>query len=796
MTNQTLTTTSLESLREEHTKNQLALEVIDQRRQLAQITHNNELASSGWHLAADRAFESLNDLDQLVNVNDFLRADPGYNGFGSVGAVGFPSTRADRQDGRNRPIFQTETELAIIRGMARILTSVNEVAVGLVEKLPDYCIGSEGFKFQVTAQAGTNPPQELIKSIQRAVDEFLEENEFLNGLDRELFVRGMRDGECFCGLWHVGDGHTQARAIEPEQVTEPGNKQGIESWLAAANEHFEGPYNFTFGVHNDNDDVGTKHGYYVQWSANDTSWDYMPGGREPLYPPENGASMWCEHLTHNVDSTIKRGLSDFFCSSDTIALAQKILTNAGQSTSLQAAIAWIEQNPTGTTKDQVNRNNTNNADWSGQRPTLQGGTLPVNARRYLPGTILRPSPGRQFQPGPGAEWAESYIAMRAACLRSAAARWSMPEHMVSGDASNNNYASILVAGDPFVRRCETRQGRYANYFKKLVWRAIYYAHCAGRLGKADWRYLRYSIELKVVPPQVEVRDRTKETQRKLILKNAQLLSDKTWSAEEGLDYDQEQANIAKETPAQRAPTFHPGSDGITRGGLGEQGSFGGQGGMQPSAGPQPGMDDGTEASAIEAVLGSLRCALESGSAGIVRPTMESEGAHNYATLQINIEEPLKSDVLKLASLIADDDLADKGRETDPHITVLYGILDGVVPDKSFLEGIGWFYANVGQLSAFTCNDYDVIKLEIDSPSLVMLHQFLRMMMPNKQTHPTYQPHITLAYVKSGCAAKYLAPGAMPWITQGRQVIATDLCFYSADGSEEIRLPLGNGASSA
>ena len=45
----------------------------------------------------------------------------------------------------------------------------------------------------------------------------------------------------------------------------------------------------------------------------------------------------------------------------------------------------------------------------------------------------------------------------AALLRNFAVRWGLPEHMVTGSAENNNYASILEAGSPFHKACEAAQ---------------------------------------------------------------------------------------------------------------------------------------------------------------------------------------------------------------------------------------------------------------------------------------------------------------------------------------------------
>ena len=119
------------------------------------------------------------------------------------------------------PIFRTEQELAVIRGAARLLTATSPIAVGILTTLTNYVIGN-GFQYAVAATADGD--SYFTKIASRVIDEFLEENGWSGDLDRELFQRSRVDGEYFLGLWHVGDGHVQARAVEPDQVTEPSNK--------------------------------------------------------------------------------------------------------------------------------------------------------------------------------------------------------------------------------------------------------------------------------------------------------------------------------------------------------------------------------------------------------------------------------------------------------------------------------------------------------------------------------------------------------------------------------------------
>ncbi len=113
----------------------------------------------------------------------------------------------------------------------------------------------------------------------------------------------------------------------------------------------------------------------------------------------------------------------------------------------------------------------------------------------------------------------------------------------------------------------------------------------------------------------------------------------------------------------------------------------------------------------------------------------------------------------LAKDIAADDLHDKGREDEPHVTVRYGLHANVraadvsamigkqPPPKLFLGKVSCFPASD------TGKDYDVLKVDVKSPDLVKLNKMLGAL-PNTQTFD-YHPHATLAYVKPGRGQKYV-----------------------------------------
>jgi len=565
----------------------------------------------------ERALESVcdNEGSEVVNIWQYLTADKGY---GYYGWGTYPTTRSDRQEGRNRPIFYTEADLHLIRGMARVLAAYNDTAKGAFAKLQNYVVGPRGFKPQVSLKRSSRglidseTGTKLVNRAQSIIEDFCGENR-ASEMQRESELRLGRDGESYLTLWHIGEGRCSLRFAEPEQNTQPYNTLHLDNWLGIEPlENGMPRSSWTFGVHCPQDDIAGVHGYYFQWHSADTSWSYIPGGVNPILPPDEGAAAWCEHIKRNTDANVKRGISDLFCSQIAIDLAHKLLLNIGRVGSVQSAIAWIEEYAPGVLQsDVVSSNNLQ----PGARPSRNNPN--ETSFRYRSSTILQTNGAKQFKPAPVGEFANEFIAIRDTCLRSAAQVWSMPENMLTGDASNNNFASLLVAGDPFVNECESRQGLHVESWQRLLLRVLWFAWQCGEFGNPDilpWGIIRAVLEITVIPPSVRVRDEDKATARNKTLSDAGILSPQEWSGREELDYDTQQEKrkavglppIAKIVQAGGKPN----DDTPPNGGNPPDGQSPPQGppqGLQGVTGEDPGE---SIQEAVSNALESLRCVLE------------------------------------------------------------------------------------------------------------------------------------------------------------------------------------------
>lgn len=130
------------------------------------------------------------------------------------------------------------------------------------------------------------------------------------------------------------------------------------------------------------------------------------------------------------------------------------------------------------------------------------------------------------------------------------------------------------------------------------------------------------------------------------------------------------------------------------------------------------------------------------------------------------------------------DLHENGIETDPHVTVLYG-LDGVSPQQvqAIVGRFQPFDVTFGRTGLFENEEFDVVKVEAESPQLRELHAQLRRL-PNQNERAVYQPHLTLAYVKKGVGSKYLIDPL-----NGRSMRVRYVVFSDEEGRKTV-IPLG------
>jgi hypothetical protein len=468
----------------------------------------------------------------LIDPTEYLTDEPGWGG-GTIAAQ-----LVSRKHGANAPTFQTDQELANIRGAARVICDVSVTAKCAMQNLGNYVIG-QGFEYEVVDKdrvSSSDPATELATAANAIVEEFLKRTKYRRASrrKRQLWAK-RRDGETFKVLWHGGGGLTEYRQLDPGYFITPQNVRDIDEAYPLSD---GSPADWMFGVQTPDDDYERVEGYFAQYTENPADYEYFPVSR-------------VLHSKINVDDAVKRGISDFYWIYSGLQDAAKLLRNGVRGGAVLAAIAAIVEHPPGVRQDQVNSFKTGDAVGDYTEPTRNGGRTRY-VHRNNPGTVLHVPNGQKYQSSPLASQgvAGSIVELEQAVLRIIGSNWCMPEFMISGDASNNNYASILVSGSPFVKFVEAIQGDETEEDQDLLWMVLRIAYDSGHFARGlRWREVTTALDIEVTAPQPDIENKQETLQINDTLNQRGLLSDRTWARKSGLDYEQEQALGARRQEA-------------------------------------------------------------------------------------------------------------------------------------------------------------------------------------------------------------------------------------------------------
>ena len=136
--------------------------------------------------------------------------------------------------------------------------------------------------------------------------------------------------------------------------------------------------------------------------------------------------------------------------------------------------------------------------------------------------------------------------------------------------------------------------------------------------------------------------------------------------------------------------------------------------------------------------------------------------------------------------ISKEELTDDGRETETHVTLIYGICtDNEELVKQIFAEEGKIKASFGKVSFFSKSpDKDTVIIRVISKDLERLHKKIKKELNVETTFPIYQPHCTIAYVKNGEGRKY----AGDTYFKGTKIIFDKVVFdNSKDKRTEIKL---------
>ncbi|MFN3151394.1 phage portal protein [Bremerella sp.] len=456
--------------------------------------------------------------------------------FGSSGPV-LPDIASDRADGDLRPVFSTEWQLAELRGAARSLAHTS-YGTGIVDGLTSYIVRT-GFDYQATPIRGQHTPHQLVAEVQRVVREFLDNNHWQLDFEQQLCAAQHVDGEIILVL-EEDAGQVRVRRAEPAWLTEPADTAYLQRRM-----NFTAPLSWKYGIATDTHDASRPRGYFIQWNADPSAWRFYSPAR-------------VVHVKSNTPRHVKRGLTDFYPVITELADAVALNHRMSKGAAIQASIAMIIEAVQGSSGG-LGIGDPTQIGASLARPNASGQTLSSSGRYaserrsdWHEGMVID-TKGKKFQAGPmGGAQSDGFVKVLQAGLRSVGVRWNMPEHLISGDASNNNYASILEAGSPFVCRVEAEQEKLCKAYERMLWSVLRITFEMGRLNLRryglSWSDLRQCVNLIVTGTSPVIGQRSQSFEVDAQLYDRGLMSADTLAAKYDLDPEEEREKRDRELP--------------------------------------------------------------------------------------------------------------------------------------------------------------------------------------------------------------------------------------------------------
>lgn len=466
--------------------------------------------------------ESYDAMDYLAMGGG--RYDP-LNGYDLQAGL-YPSTilgsRTNRMYGRNRYQFWTERQLLLQRDAARWLGDNDPLAIGVINQLVNFTAGEE---CQVTAspKKGLDVDDGVLNLVQSRIEAFKERvmeetggtqtfEEWCRAYCREAVIDGEKINRIYC----TPRGGV-VRQIDPEQVTQPPGGTDQEGWH--------------MGVLCEKGDITKRLGYYVT---------YEPGGAQGELVESRDVVFY----KRNTPETVVRGVSDLLPVTDDLADIGRLIDGIRVGAKVKSKIAYIRslKGATQSVVEDFVRKTGDTLPGASPVNVAGSGKQQVTRETNPPGTVVNAGDNMQISMLPQGATQE-YIEAANFCIRVVMAqRWGLPEYMVSADASNNNYASIMVAGGPSVRAFKANQSEIAARIRMIIVRVL---EIDMALGKLPMGVLE-AVQVVVKFPSPVISDPLAEAQVNQIHLQNEIISKEHWQANIGVDPGEMNEQIMQE----------------------------------------------------------------------------------------------------------------------------------------------------------------------------------------------------------------------------------------------------------
>lgn len=552
-----------ETLAIEQTKHQIE--------QMRRDTHSLQAEANWLHLASQVADMPQSDYLQegfgnYIDPATPYTEDPSFypGGYGGVPAghlLSRPPSVDDFQDGDYRPFWNGFAQYQLMQGITREIAMTNSIAIALVEGLCDYAI-HKGFSYAckpIDPKDTSESTTALADDCDKIFREFDRNNSWSMNYQAYFFEQSRYKGEAYVEVQDAGDGRARIREMNPINIVEP-------------QQHYTGTLEDFYGL------PASSWTYGVVTPLGNTS-DVLGYFHDTDHTGHNHEFIKAEHVAAvrlNAPTMVKRGLTDFYPALQIVKALPQLLYNLVIGAGIQASIALIEKRLKGASGV--------GADITplGKPGQSRGQGSNIHQEFYRPGMIAKAS-GVDIMAGPmGSSASGPLMNIFETTYRLVGMRYKTPEYMSSGRDQNTSRANGDNSQQPFIKATERRQLPYVAAYTKVYMRVLEIAIKAGRLrhhGIQTMEDLTAICEPVVTPTDIGGRDKTQELAHRKALTDAKIMSRRTWSDKEGLEWDVERQRVEEEATDPIFDTPPPfGSQGFGQSGFG--GSFGSSPGGQ------------------------------------------------------------------------------------------------------------------------------------------------------------------------------------------------------------------------
>lgn len=425
----------------------------------------------------------------------------------------------------NLQTIRTLTELNRVRHLSRYLYERNPNAAGGIAGMGRYVVGCGSAQTVQGTEPDKEAPARLAKAVTKLLDAFKLAAQWQT-VEREIYRRYLTDGETFIRLTPMDDGVTALTFIEPDQIVPP------------SGESHDGPW--SWGIQTDPDRPGVPVAYNVR--------DYVEN-TETRVP-----SQFIFHLKRGSNLNQKRGLPALTSCIDELQGGHKLRHASREGEKVRASIAYVRQHAQAPVSA-IQSLQSDLASGTFDRSTPNG-TQEVTYQAIEPGSVQDIPEGLEYQPPPPSPNSAAASESIKLSLEAVAAALEAPYWLISGDSTASSYASSLTAESPFIKLVEGEQSVLSTYVDAVLTAVIEIAAEQEVDGVPDDVLERIDLHVNYTVPVV--RAKLEEANRNKILREMKVKSPQTIAAEEGLDWDKEQANFA-ELPPDPATAPAPGA---------------------------------------------------------------------------------------------------------------------------------------------------------------------------------------------------------------------------------------------